>query len=176
MNDIRAKLSTPLQSIKNDEIRAWVNAMLDIAPQAFWERPCSSTGKHHRPDENEIGGQIVHTARVCNVAAHLANMVQLSDSDYDILIASAILHDTCKYGLDGKSTYTNENHPQLLEILRDNNCIFLPPCQYYKEILLNIAQHMGRWTPEPIPPPTKLGKLLHIADFIASRNNIEIQI
>jgi hypothetical protein len=35
---------------------------------------------------------------------------------------------------------------------------------------------MGRWTVEPIPPATKLGKLLHIADFIASRNNIEVQI
>lgn len=176
MNNIREKLEKPLQSIISDEIRAWVNAMLDIAPPAFWERPCSSTGKHHRPDENEVGGQVVHTARVCNVATHLANMTLLSDNEYNILIASAILHDTCKYGLDGKSTYTNENHPQLLEILRDNNCVLLPPCQSYKEILSCVAQHMGRWTPEPIPAPTKLGKLLHIADFIASRNNIEVQI
>jgi HD superfamily phosphohydrolase YqeK len=176
MNEIRTKLDSSLRLIKSDEIRAWVNAMLDIAPQAFWVRPCSSTGKHHRPDENAVGGQVVHTARVCNVAMHLSNMLSLTEWEQDILLASAILHDTCKYGLDGKSTYTNENHPQLLEILRDNNCIFLPECSSYKEILLNVAQHMGRWTVEPIPPATKLGKLLHIADFIASRNNIEVQI
>jgi hypothetical protein len=175
-NEIKSRLYNSLNLIKDSSISAWSASMLDMAPTAFWEKPSSSTGKHHPPDENQPGGQVTHTLRVCNVANHLSNMLDLSENERDILIAAAILHDICKYGLDGKSEYMNQEHPQLVEKLRDDLGIFLPPCQYTKEIFSTISQHMGRWTIEPLPTATKLGRLLHVADFIASRDNIEVKL
>ena len=176
MAEIKSKLYEIAKSIKNDSIRQWVPAMLDIAPPAFWEKASSSTGKYHKIDENQPGGQVIHTMRVCAVAEHLVRMDELSEMERDILLAAAILHDICKYGVDGKTEHTLSEHPQLVNKLREANMLFLPPCEFDTQIISTIEQHSGRWTVVPFPPKTKLGRLLHIADFMASRHDIDVKL
>ena len=176
MIEVKSKLYNIAGSIKNINISQWVLAMLDITPQAFWEKATSSTGKYHRADENQPGGQIIHTMRVCLVAEHLVRMDELTEIERDILLAAAILHDICKYGVDGKTEHTLSEHPQLVNKLRESNMLFLPPCEFDTQIINTIEQHSGRWTIAPFPTKTKLGRLLHIADFIASRYDIDVKL
>jgi HD superfamily phosphohydrolase YqeK len=174
--DIKQELYKIVKSISNGSIKAWTEAMLAVAPAAFWDKAASSTGKYHKVDENGVGGQVVHTLRVCAVVTHLVNMEKLSVIDRDILLSAAILHDICKYGVDGKTEHTLLEHPQLVAGLWESKKELLPFCFNDTHIISVISQHSGRWTSEPILNPTVLGKLLHIADFIASRHNIEVRL
>jgi len=151
-------------------------AMMAHAPQAFWDRPSSSTGKYHKEDENGKEGQVIHTLRVITVAEQLVRMDDLSDIERDILISAASLHDICKYGVEGKSDHTLSEHPQLVMSLWEKNLLVLPKCGHDTQVIDTILQHSGRWGGLPFPPSTKLGKLLHIADFISSRHNINIDL
>ena len=174
--DIKQELYKVVKSISSDSIKLWTEAMLGVAPAAFWDKAASSTGKYHKVDENGAGGQVVHTLRVCAVVTHLVNMEKLSVIDRDVLLSAAILHDICKYGVDGKTEHTLLEHPLLVEKLRQNSMALLPSCEWDTQIIDTISQHSGRWSSEPILYPTKLGKLLHIADFMASRHNVDIRL
>lgn len=174
--DVKLELYNFIKSIKNDSIRGWTIAMLKVAPSAFWERAASSTGKYHKVDENGAGGQVIHTLRVLSMVEHLVRMDALSEIERDILLSAATLHDVCKYGLDGKTEHTIDEHPRLVEKLRNDNMVLLPQCEHATQILSTVSQHSGRWTVIPVPPATRLGRLLHIADFVASRHNIDIKL
>jgi len=174
--DIKQELYKVVKSISSDSIKLWTEAMLGVAPAAFWDKAASSTGKYHKVDENGAGGQVVHTLRVCAVVTHLVNMEKLSVIDRDVLLSAAILHDICKYGVDGKTEHTLLEHPQLVVGLWESKKELLPFCFYDAHIISVISQHSGRWTSEPILNPTALGKLLHIADFVASRHNIDVRL
>jgi HD superfamily phosphohydrolase YqeK len=165
-----------MSSIYNDSIRSWTMGMMSHAPQAFWDRPSSSTGKYHKDDENGEYGQVIHTLRVIAIAEHLVRMADLSDIERDVLISAASLHDICKYGVEGQSDHTMSEHPQLVKNLWEKNLVILPKCDYDHQVIGTILQHSGRWGSSPRPPSTELGKLLHIADFISSRNNIDVNL
>ncbi len=170
------QLTEAMSSIYNNSIRSWTMSFMSHAPQAFWDKPASSTGKYHKEDENGVDGQVIHTLRVCVVAEHLVRMADLNDFERDILISAASLHDICKYGVDGNSDHTLSEHPRLVKSLWEKNLLVLPKCEYDTQIIETILQHSGRWGGLPLPTPTKLGKLLHIADFIASRHNINVDL
>lgn len=165
-----------MSSIYDDSIRSWTMSMMAHAPQAFWDKAASSTGRYHKEDENCQYGQVIHTLRVIAVAEHLARMIDLNDLEADILLSSACLHDICKYGVDGESEYSLSEHPLLVKRFWELNLLMLPLCNHAKEIIDTVIQHSGRWTGLPHPTFTKLGKLLHTADFIASRRNIMVDI
>jgi hypothetical protein len=176
VNELKEELLKVVRRISTDSIKAWTAVMLSVAPSAFWDKAASSTGKYHKVDENGIGGQVVHTLRVCAMVDHLVRMDNLPVIERDILLSSAVLHDICKYGADGKTEHTLLEHPLLVDKLRQNSLALLPPCEWDAQIIDTISQHSGRWSSEPILNPTKLGKLLHIADFMASRHNVEVNL
>ena len=176
MDSRKAELLKVIKTISNDSIKSWTLCMMAVAPAAFWDKAASSTGKYHKPDENGVGGQVVHTLRVCAVIAHLVNMEKLTVSERDILLSAAVIHDICKYGVDGKTEHTLLEHPLLVDKLRQSSIVLLPSCEFDKAIIETVEQHSGRWSSEPIIKHTKLGSLLHIADFVASRNNIEVRL
>lgn len=175
-NNPITQICDSMSSISDDSIRSWTMSMMAHAPQAFWDKSASSTGKYHKEDENGQYGQVIHTLRVIAVAEHLVRMADLSDIERDILISAASLHDICKYGVDGQSEHTLSEHPQLVKSLWEMNLLILPKCEYDSQIIGTILQHSGRWGGLPHPPATILGKLLHIADFISSRNNIDVDL
>jgi hypothetical protein len=174
--ELKEALYKVVKTISSDAIKEWTGAMLNIAPAAFWEKASSSTGKYHKTDENQTGGQVVHTLRVCAMVEHLVHMEKLPVVERDMLLAAAILHDSCKYGVDGKSEHTLLEHPQLVVELWKSNEVLLPSCLYDTQIISIVSQHSGRWTSEPITTPTNLGKLLHTADFVASRHNVDVRV
>lgn len=176
VDELKEKLHKVVKTISSDSIKAWTIGMLKIAPLAFWERAASSTGKYHRADENGAGGQVMHTLRVCAMVDHLVRMDNLPVIERDMLLSAAILHDICKYGVDGKSEHTFLEHPQLVKDLWEKNLLLLPKCEYDSKIINTILQHSGRWGEYPLSLRTHSGRLLHIADFIASRHNIDVRL
>jgi len=174
--DIKSKLYDLMGTIKDNSIRSWTMSFMTRSPQAFWDKPASSTGKYHKEDENGVGGQIVHTLRVCAIVEHLVRMDNIGELNRDILISAAILHDICKYGMEGQSEHTLSEHPQLVKSLWEKNLLVLPKCEYDRKIIDTILQHSGRWGGLPLPIKTHSGRLLHIADFIASRHNIDVDL
>jgi HD superfamily phosphohydrolase YqeK len=174
--DPKTKLLDFMSSIQDNSIRSWTMSFMARAPQAFWDKPASSSGKYHKPDENGTDGQVIHTLRVCSIIEHLVRMDNIGELNRDILISSAILHDICKYGIEGQSEHTLSEHPQLVKSLWGKNLLILPKCPHDRKIIDTILQHSGRWGGLPHPTPTHSGKLLHIADFIASRHNINVDL
>jgi len=153
-----------LDRIKDEEIRRFTEECLNRSPSHFWYRPASSTGKYHSPEENEVGGLILHTKRVCSAAEILID-AWMEPIDKEIIRSACILHDICKYGTGSSSTrWTLSNHPQLgsnflREVGRDK----------YDQSKVNaianaVAFHSGRW-----------GKTFekkdenHLADVVATK-------
>lgn len=135
-------------------------------PVASWQKP--SSHDHHPADERGIWGNLRHTKRVVKIAQLLSQAEKLSEHEHDLLIAASIIHDTGKYGVDGKSAKIQDNHPELIRLMIPKELIVGD----IDEILSIVETHMGQWG--NIQPITKLQKLCHYADYIASRDDINI--
>jgi 23S rRNA maturation-related 3'-5' exoribonuclease YhaM len=166
-------LNDELNRIKDEEIRNFTKECLDKAPPHFWYRPASSTGKYHAPDENELGGLILHTKRVCKVGEILIEC-WITPIEADVVRSACILHDICKYG-DGSSPtrYTLNNHPKLGgEFVKR-----ISGDKYTKEkvdaISNAIISHMGKWG---TPFENKSENLIvHFADVVATEIYEEVK-
>ena len=156
-------LGDELRKIKDDTIRDFVVAGLIKAPNHFWFRSSSSSGKYHLKDEFIEGGLIKHTKRVC-LAAEILMRASTSSVNQDVVIAACILHDICKYG-DGiiGTEHTVDNHPQLAsKLLRE-----IPTQCSSKELIINaVERHMGKWGSNK--PVSVEDRVVHLADMIAT--------
>jgi hypothetical protein len=92
----------------------------------------------------------------------------------DILVASAILHDLCKYGIGGEASKIQYKHPELFKLFIETYEIKCPR----REIIDNIVGHMGIFsTPAYIKKPSvPLDYALIFSDYIASQEDINIGI
>ena len=156
-----------LEKIKDKEIRGFTEECLVRSPSHFWYRPSSSTGKYHAPEENEVGGLILHTKRVCKAAEVLIE-AWMEPIDADIIRSACILHDICKYGIAPSSTkWTLNNHPQLGgEFIRT-----VATDKYNKDkvdaISDAVAYHSGKWGRTFVKKDENL--LVHLADILATK-------
>ena len=161
-----------LEKIEDEEIRNLTREALEQAPPHFWYRPASSTGKYHAPEENETGGLIIHTKRVCRVAEILMS-AWYPPFNMSVIRSACPLHDICKYG-DGYSAtrYTLSNHPKLgADFVRrvagdkyDMNKV--------DAISNAILSHMGKWGKDPSLKAEDF--IVHLADVVATRIHEEV--
>ena len=171
--------------IHSDYIREAVKQVLAATPKQFFTAPSSSSGKHHPQDEISEGGLMLHTLRVVKMADHIAglpwNWAELKKRNhlgYDVLIASAILHDCCKSGREW-GDHTGKEHPMLAAQLVVEVC---GKNRTTKGIANTIAAHMGYankdrvWDENPTPIITLCQRLLHEADYLASRVDISVNV
>lgn len=155
-----------LNRIQDEEIRNITKLCLDNAPPHFWYRPASSTGKYHAPEENEQGGLIIHTKRVCQVGEILI-AAWWNPIKNDVIRCACILHDVCKYGEGySASRYTLNNHPQL-----GANYTRLIAGDKYNPDKVNaianaISSHMGKWGQGYDNSNESL--IVHLADLLAT--------
>lgn len=182
---MKTKLDTEIATITNPAIRTLVRATLDAAPTCFWSMPAATTGKYHPAISLGEGGLIRHTRAVVRIAHHLCAMLDIAPGtlDFDTITAAAILHDCCKK--NDNETYTAFMHPQRAADLIWQQATLLAAggedavrdaCA--RTIAAIVACHMGRWnvnprTGEELPTPlTPLQRLVHTADYLASRKDI----
>lgn len=164
--------------IQDEDLKMLVKAYLDEkVPDYFWEIGASSTGRFHPCLSQNVGGLVRHTKAVVMFAEELLRMstyAYLKDEYKDYIIVACIIHDTCKYGKTefDKSEYSN--HAKNASELFADFC--LEENYLVSEFLLNaVKSHMGQWTEDKEDRPfTSIDRCVHMADYMASRNFIDI--
>ena len=165
--------------IANEELRMAVKSYMDEeTPDYFWTDGASSSGKYHPQFAQGVGGLVRHTKAVVMFAEELLRMSSYSymrDEYKDYVIAACILHDTCKYGMDGFDKSEYKNHA------KNASKAFAGYCEQVFDftphfLLLNaIISHMGQWTTDREDRPfTSVDRCVHMADYMASRSFIDI--
>lgn len=179
-NGLAFAFKKELAMIQSDVIRELVLLALSFVAPAFFDAPASSTGKYHPSYAQGKGGLVRHTRSVVAFVCFLTNIDinDLGQHVRDRLIAAAILHDTCKSGLKWEGKYTVHEHPILVKSLLDSVELSEEQQAEWDEICDIISAHMGQWNTSPrssvvLPlPTTHEQKILHQADYLASRPEI----
>ena len=160
------KLLVEVHRINDDDIRAFTLKVVTTAPENSWKMP--SSRDHHMKDECGEWGNLIHTLRVIKVCDTLADILNLPQPQKDILKSAAILHDSCKHGVNAEAVFIYKEHPQLVKDLVEKIGLKANPL-----VMDCVGQHMGRWgrvicdwrNSNQITLPF----LLHIADCIEAR-------
>lgn len=178
---MRATFNKAIDTIENEELRSFAHLCADNIPVYFWNIPASSSGKYHPITDLGEGGLVRHSLMVYRVALDLLTQNDITDSIYcDMVKFATLFHDCCKAGMYNEPIpSTVHAHPVLAVILLSEIADSFQPTKTLETIIEKICNaietHMGRWTTskyssiELPTPKTKLAKLVHTADYIASR-------
>lgn len=167
VDEVRRRVPT-LRRIEDENMRDEVQQLTRYAPEYFWIRP-GSYDEYHNATRY---GLWHHTLKLSTVIDRLFVSFQkqrsLDDSDRDIAHAAAILHDQWKNGEKPESAQTSEYHPRVMgDIIEEYTD--LPT-----EVSCAVRAHMGPWG--DYPPATAIDDLVHMADMIASDDDISISV
>ena len=177
-------------SIENDDIREFAETIAECIPNYFFQIPASSTQKYHPTYACEVPlGLYKHTLAVVKFINYFFEVESLAEKwtsrERDLVRVAGMMHDTFKSGSQAdyeKNKYTKHEHPIIASnaIMKYKGCGIIPD----DEILLiakTIETHMGAWNTSPrsdivlATPKNKYQKLVHLADYLASRKDIEIK-
>lgn len=177
---MRATFIKAINTIENEELREFAYICADRIPKYFWSIPASSSGKYHPATDLGEGGLVRHSLMTYRVALDLLTQNDISDSTFcDVVKFATLFHDCCKAGRnDSPAPNTLHEHPLyavklISSIYIDNYNASIG--KMIRDICMAIITHMGRWTVskyssfELPKPQTALEKLVHTADYIASR-------
>lgn len=162
---------------ESEEIRAFVELALSLAPEKFYQLPASSTGKYHPESSSGHSGLVRHTKQVFWIAKTLMDTrLPLLKGNRDVVLAGCLLHDIVKYAPDSESDYTAKNHgikgkqflensPEIHEFLS----VYRVLPDWYYQILDCIQAHNGIWSKEYQGTFSTEQSIVHAADYLASR-------
>ena len=173
--------------IKDVKLLKAAKAMVKDISEYFWIIPASSSGKYHPNCDLGDGGLVRHSIMVAKCAEDLViseMFVRDCEINQDIARFAALFHDCIKNGPvkeDGTySDHTEFEHPRFasdfvrthLETAKVDNLQIEMICGA-------IYTHMGKWCTDKYgnakalsKPRTDFEKLIHIADYVASRKYI----
>ena len=183
-----------LSMIQNETIRRIVEKALANVDDRFFFAPASSTGNYHPWWACVVHGLVYHTRMVAFLADincdRFRNFAEDAAIDKDIVIAAAILHDSCKSGVRWEAKYTVHEHPLLPPLLIDADDLSEDEQKIWERICDVISTHMGEFTTskrskvtlpslpvlpkqgEPLDPEFWNKHALHDADYAASRKEM----
>lgn len=174
-----------LDTFENEDIKQFVENCIESIPEYFWHVGASSTGKYHPSYALGELGLARHTCALVRFLNHMLSIDciknDFSSRERDLMRVAGIMHDSMKSGTDedyARSKYTKFEHP----ILAANNIrkMLGLPDDEIELIATTIESHMGQWATDKrsktvLPTPeNKYQKLVHLADYLASRKDIEV--
>lgn len=169
-----------IEFIQSEDLRSFVRFYFDCrVPDYFWTIGASSSGKFHPAMSQGEGGLVRHTKAVawfCEELLRMSQWAYLTDERKDYARVACLLHDTAKYGVYAE--INKDDYPRHGSIAA--NCVehawpvfFEEDCPY--ELTHAILSHMGQWTTDKADRPfTPIDRLVHMADYVASRSFIDI--
>lgn len=172
-----------LNRIQNINVRKSTETILDLVPDYFYEIPASSSGKYHPIFSLGDGGLVRHV----KVAERILEEMYRDEAfglydDYtkDLIRMAVILHDGFKSGMTN-SGHTCSEHPVLMSnFILDNKDKLLISDEDAEFVSSLIISHMGPWNKDkagneimPVPK-TREELLVHLCDYIASRNFLNV--
>ena len=172
-----------IETINDLNLKKALNRAAKDAPSYFWEVAASSSGKFHPQCSLGECGLVRHSLLVVKIGLDLLSAeiyVKNTETNRDLLIASALFHDIKKQG-DGSGTSTVFDHPNQSESFLRHYLEEAEVLSEHVETICNsIKAHMGKWNKANYAPgiylkkpKTDFDKLLHTADYIASRKYIQ---
>lgn len=188
MNQERVNFVQPiLDTFENDDIKEFAIVLLEGLPEYIWHVGASSTGKYHPAYSLGEMGLMRHQIAVVRFLNFFLELEQynskLSSRERDLIRLSGLVHDGRKSGSQEdyeKSKYTKFNHPMLMaDVVRSFNGQYLT----HEEIEMvadTISKHMGQWNTDKkssveLPKPNnKYARMVHVADYLASRKSITL--
>ena len=177
-----------LNTFENKDVREFAEKCIDAAPQYFFEVGASSTGKYHPQYALGVGGLARHTVALVRILNHMFGVEsianQFTSRERDLLRVAGIAHDMQKSGTQvdfEKNKYTKFDHPlraaKFVESIKDDH--ITDGDKHY--ITHCIESHMGAFNTDRRNPGIVLPKpedkhqvILHLADYLASRKDLEV--
>mgnify|MGYP002076899496 FL=1 len=174
-----------LNTIENEDIRYFAEQCIETIPDYFWEVGASSTGKYHPQYALGELGLARHTCALVRFLNHISSVDcfanKFTSREKDLMRVAGMMHDTRKSGDDeayAKNKFTKFDHP-LLAANEIRTLIGFISEEELKLVATTIESHMGQWNTDKrskvvLPlPKNKYQKMLHLADYLASRKDIE---
>ena len=164
--------------IKKEDYRNFIKHYLDnVCPQYFWEIGASSSGKYHPQFSQGKGGLVRHTKAVVLFAEELLRMssyMYMQEEHKDYVIMACMVHDTCKYGMSAFDKNLYKDHAKNASALVNEAWYDYFGINASEFFLSAIKCHMGQWSEREDRPFTNIDRCVHMADYMASRNFIDI--
>ena len=154
----------------------------------FWEAPAASSGMHHPKTSLGEGGLARHTVALSRILNYMLEVESIAkhftSRERDLLRVAGMMHDTRKSGTQEdyeKNRHTKFDHPlQAAEVIRGLDGL---PKNEIELIAHVIESHMGQFnTHKNYPniilpkPEDKYQIIVHLADYICSRKDVEVQV
>lgn len=188
-NEFYKMMVNEINTIHSDDIRELGLVMLDSVPDYFFSAPASSSGLYHPKSDLGEGGLVRHSICVKRMLEHIMRIEEYSflhERTRDLLALAALFHDCLKSGT--QNDYQLNKHTKFLHPI--NGAAFVMtecvkhsfPWEDTKFLIDVIASHMGQWNTSSreigtLPyPESPTQKLLHLADYLASRKDINMDI
>ena len=177
-----------INTFKYNDIVEFGLHLLANVPQYFLSVPASSSGKYHPVGDLGEGGLVRHSISVKRILDHLLEpygYYNLSDRRMELLKLAALFHDCMKCGTQMEYN-TVSKETQFLHPIQAANFIMYQACATEfdyndaKFVADAISTHMGQWNRNKkgmgkLPMPEEpYQKALHLADYLASRKDINI--
>ena len=176
-----------LDSIDDIEIAKFAIQLLNRVPDYFFSAPASSSGKYHPQNDLGKGGLVRHSISVKRMLEHLfvlEGYFDLTDKEKNLLRVAALFHDSFKSGT--QEMYEQNNQTKFLHPVYAAQFIVMCAIEVgfnYKDadfIAQAVMTHMGQWNTKSrdtsvLPKPeTPAQKILHLADYMASRYDVNM--
>jgi hypothetical protein len=145
------------------------DAFLEHCPDYFWEVPASTSGKYHPKDQSGQHGLWLHTKRAFTCFERISRSAvesgEISEQEADYGRASILLHDLFKQGHEPRDEeHTSSDHDVIASTFLGKKTDLPDP------VIECIESHNGPWG-QGKDPESKIEKLHHYADMIASDRN-----
>lgn len=175
-----------LDTFENEDIKNFAKECIETIPDYFWNVGASSTGKYHPQYALGDLGLARHTCALVRFLNHILSIDcyknDFTSRERDLLRVAGIMHDSRKSGNDEDyaiSKFTKFDHP-ILAANEIRTIIGFIPEEEVELVANMIESHMGSWNTDKrsstvLPlPENKYQKIIHLADYLASRKDIEV--
>jgi len=169
-----------LASITDNNLKEFVSIILTGTDDWFYHDPASTSGKYHPKFALGDGGLVRHTRAVVYWVKEIARseMFNVNARQTELLIAGAIMHDIRKHTATGGyiAKHARAAHDLVIETQAQNSGLL--SADEAKYIADAVSTHMGIWGVRDgeRKPTSDSEKLLHLADLMASRKEISLDI
>ena len=187
MNNKSKIFNSILDTIISEDIKKFAERCIETIPNYFWDVGASSTGKYHPQYTLGELGLAKHTCALVRFLNHIFEVNcfgnKFTQREKDLMRVAGMMHDSRKSGDDNdfvKNKYTKFDHPLLAaNVVRSLKGNELNDDEV-ELIATTIESHMGQWNTDrrssivlPLPK-NKFQTILHLADYLASRKDIEV--
>ena len=172
-----------LRKMENENVRISTETILEMMPDYFYKIPASSSGKYHPAFSLGEGGLVRHVKVAMRILEEMFRdeaFGTYDDYTKDLIRMALMLHDGFKSGLT-QGEHTCSEHPVIMSnfILENKDKLLISEkdAEFVSSLIIT---HMGPWNKDkegnvimPVPK-TKEQLLVHLCDYIASRNFLNV--